>query len=77
MNAAIRWMTEHPVAAWLSMILVAGLGFVTAVQMPQKTFPEFALDIVSISVSYPGASPEEIQDSIVQPIEDQLTSIDG
>ena len=77
MNASIRWMTEHPVAAWLTMVLLVVMGFVTATNLPQKTFPEFALDAVSISVSYPGASPSEIQDSIVQPIEDQLSGVDG
>ncbi|SFS20000.1 efflux RND transporter permease subunit [Yoonia litorea] len=77
MNAAIRWMTEHPVAAWLSMILLVGMGAITATNLPQKTFPEFALDAVSISVSYPGASPSEIQASIVQPIEDELSGVDG
>ena len=77
MNAAIKWMTEHPVAAWLAMILLVGLGAITAANLPQKPFPEFALDSVSISVSYPGASPTEIQDSIVQPIEDELSGVDG
>ncbi|PTX54190.1 multidrug efflux pump subunit AcrB [Litoreibacter ponti] len=77
MNAAIKWMTEHPVAAWLAMMLMVGAGALTAMNLPQKTFPEFALDSVSISVSYPGASPTEIQASIVRPIEDELSGVDG
>lgn len=77
MNAAIKWMTEHPVAAWLVMAVVVVAGAMSAANMPQKTFPEFALDSVSISVGYNGASPTEIQDSIVRPIEDQLSGIDG
>ncbi|MEO0699483.1 MAG: efflux RND transporter permease subunit, partial [Pseudomonadota bacterium] len=77
MNGAIRWMTENPVAAWLVMIVVLAGGFLSAVNMPQKTFPEFALDSVSVSVSYNGASPIEIQDSIVRPIEDELSGVDG
>ncbi len=77
MNAAIKWMTEHPVAAWLSMIMLVGMGAITALNLPQKTFPEFALDAVSISVAYTGASPSEIQASIVRPIEDELSGIDG
>lgn len=77
MNAAIKWMTEHPVAAWLAMIMFVGLGALTASNLPQKTFPEFALDAVSISVSYSGASPSEIEASIVRPIEDELSAVDG
>ena len=77
MNGLIKWMAEHPVAANLTMVFVVALGILSALQMPQKTFPEFSLDTVSISVSYPGASPLEIQESIVRPIEDQLSGVDG
>ncbi|MEL6599213.1 MAG: efflux RND transporter permease subunit [Pseudomonadota bacterium] len=77
MNSAVKWMAEHPVAAWLVMIMVVAGGFLAASSMPQKTFPEFALDSVSISVAYNGASPTEIQDSIVRPIEDELSGVDG
>lgn len=77
MYRVIKWTAEHPVAANLSMIFVLILGAITALGMPQKTFPDFTLDTVSISTSYPGASPTEIQESIVRPIEDQLAGIDG
>jgi multidrug efflux pump subunit AcrB len=77
MNSIIRWLVEHPLAVNLAAVLVVALGALTAQQLPQKVFPEFTLDVVSISVSYPGASAAEIQDSIVRPIEDQLSGIDG
>jgi multidrug efflux pump subunit AcrB len=77
MNSIIRWLTEHPLAVNLTALLVVVLGTLTAIQLPQKTFPEFALDVVSISVSYPGASAAEIEDSIVRPIEEQLSGIEG
>lgn len=77
MNPVIRWLAEHPLAVNLAAILIVALGTLTAVQLPQQTFPEFSLDVVSISVAYPGASAAEIQDSIVRPIEDQLSGIEG
>ena len=77
MNSIIKWMSEHPVAANLITVFVIAVGILSVTQMPQKTFPEFSLDAVSVSVSYPGASPLEIQDSIVRPIEDQLSGVDG
>jgi multidrug efflux pump subunit AcrB len=77
MYSIIRWLAEHPLAVNLTAVLVLALGVLTALQLPQKTFPEFTLDVVSISVSYPGASAAEIQDSIVRPIEDQLSGIEG
>jgi multidrug efflux pump subunit AcrB len=77
MNSIIKWMAEHPVAANLITVFVIAVGILSVTQMPQKTFPEFSLDAVSVSVSYLGASPLEIQDSIVRPIEDQLSGVDG
>jgi multidrug efflux pump subunit AcrB len=77
MNSMIRWLTEHPLAVNLTGVLLVALGILTATQLPQKTFPEFSLDVVSISVSYPGASAAEIEESMVRPIEDQLSGIDG
>ena len=77
MNSIIRWLTEHPLAVNLATVLLLAMGALTALQLPQKTSPEFSLDVVSISVSYPGASAAEIQDSMVRPIEDQLSGIEG
>ncbi|MEL6677599.1 MAG: efflux RND transporter permease subunit [Pseudomonadota bacterium] len=77
MNPIIKWMTEHPVAANLAMILVLALGIMSAIAIPQKTFPEFSLEQIDVSVTYTGASPAEIEQSIIRPIEDQLSGIDG
>ncbi|MFK7996784.1 MAG: efflux RND transporter permease subunit [Granulosicoccus sp.] len=77
MNAIIRWMTTHPVAANLAMAIVVLAGIISAAGLTQKTFPDFSLEVIQISVVYPGASPSEIEQSIVRPIEDQLSGIDG
>ncbi|MEM8788743.1 MAG: efflux RND transporter permease subunit [Pseudomonadota bacterium] len=77
MNGMIKWMTEHPVAANLTMILVIAVGALAATSIPQKTFPEFTLDQIQIAVEYDGASPTEIEQSIIRPIEDQLSGIEG
>jgi len=77
MNRLIRWLTEHAIAANLMMLVVLGAGLISASSITQKTFPELSLDVVEISVVYPGAAPEEIEQSIVRPIEQQLSGIDG
>ncbi|MEL6582980.1 MAG: efflux RND transporter permease subunit [Pseudomonadota bacterium] len=77
MNAVIKWMTEHPVAANLTMIFVILAGMFSASTLPQKTFPEFTLDAIAVSVEYQGATPEEVTQSIIRPIEEQISGIDG
>lgn len=76
-DGPIKWMASHPVAANLLMIicLLGGLFFYS--QTTKEVFPEFALDTITISMSYPGASPEEVEQGIVLAIEDSLTDIDG
>lgn len=77
MNGLIRWITTHPVAVNLTMLFVIVAGLVSAGSITQKTFPDISLDAIEISVLYPGASPSEIEQSILRPIEDQLSGIDG
>ena len=58
-SGAIAWMTRNSVAANLvfAFLIIGGLVFTSKVR--QEVFPEFSLDIVTINVPYPGASPEE------------------
>ncbi len=77
MNAIIKWMGEHPVAANLTMVLVLALGLLSILSLPQKTFPDFSLDVIDVQIRYQGASPTEIEQSLIRPIEDQLSGIDG
>ena len=77
MNAAITWMVRNPVAAnlVLGMLIVAGVAGSTAVN--KEIFPQFSLDAVEVQVEYPGASPRDIEDSIIRLIEQQVEGIDG
>lgn len=77
MNGVIRWVTEHPIAANLAVMLILALGLSSFLSITQKTFPEFSLEVVNITVHYPGAAPSEIEQSIVRPIENQLAGIHG
>lgn len=73
----IRWMAKHGVAANLLMatLILGGLIFMKSIG--QEVFPEFQLDIVSINVAYPGASPDEVEKGIILAIEDAVSDLDG
>ncbi len=61
-------------------VLMFGLiigGVVMSMRVKQEVFPEFSLDAVSVSVSYPGASPEEIERGILLSIEEAIRGIEG
>lgn len=73
----IGWMTRHSVAPNLLMLVFLVGGFIMASRIKQEVFPEFELDMVTITVPYPGASPEEVEQGIVLSIEEAVRGIDG
>ena len=76
-KGAISWMAGNSVAANLIMLLCLIGGVLTAFSIKKEVFPEFTRDSVTVSVSYPGASPEEIEKGVVLPVEEQISSVDG
>ena len=76
-KGAIAWMAQNPVAANLLMILLLVGGLLMGGRVKQEVFPETDLDMVSISVPYPGASPAEVEQGIVLAVEEAVRGIDG
>jgi multidrug efflux pump subunit AcrB len=60
----------------LMLVLVLGGLFMTS-RIKQEVFPEYDLDLVTVSVSYPGASPEEVEQGIILAVEEAIRGIDG
>lgn len=77
MRGAVAWMAGNPVASNLAMFILIVGGLVTAVRIQKEVFPDFNLDMVNVSVSYPGASPEEVERGIILVIEENVRGIDG
>jgi multidrug efflux pump subunit AcrB len=59
------------------MIFLIFGGLFMSTKIKQEVFPEFELDQINVSVSYPGSSPEEVEQGIVLAIEDAIEGIDG
>ncbi len=77
MQGAIAWMAGNPVASNLAMFVLLVGGIITAFRIQKEVFPDFTLDKVNISVSYPGASPEEVERGIILVIEENIRGVDG
>jgi len=73
----IRWMAEHKVAANLLMVIILVAGVMGVSNIKQEVFPEFDLDFIVVAVPYSGATPDEIEESILLPIEDAVSGITG
>ncbi len=77
MKGAIQWMAKNHVAANLLMLLLVVGGLIKGFGIKQEVFPEISMDRVKVSVAYPGAGPEEVEEGILLKIEDSLTGVDG
>jgi len=76
-TGVIAWFIHNPVAANLMMMLIVILGFVSAFSMRTQALPDQQLDQVVIELIYPGASPGEIESTVVTKLEDALRGVQG
>ena len=71
----IRFFAAHPTAANLLLLGLIIVGVFSLPNMQRETFPEFESDRVLVTVTYAGASAEEMEEAITQRIEDAVNSI--
>ena len=73
----IAWMAGHSVAANLLMVVFLVGGIIMFSRIKKEVFPDFDLDIINITVPYPGASPEEVERGVILAIEEAVQGLEG
>ena len=73
----ITWMAGNPIAANLLMFALLLGGVLGFSDIRQEITPDFSLESVTVSVAYPGASPEEVEEGIILAVEKELTGMAG
>jgi multidrug efflux pump subunit AcrB len=71
------WMVANRVTPNLLMLVLLAGGLLMTTLIKQEVFPEFSLDMVTVSVSYPGATPEQVEQNIVLAIEEKVRDVSG
>lgn len=77
MTPLLRFMVERDLLVNLISVFLVILGVVAILQINREAFPNVNLDKVQVTVVYPGATPEEVEQLVVTPIEQELKSLDG
>jgi len=72
MRRIIAWFVCNPVAANLFMMILIVGGVISLSQLRQEEFPPIDLGLVSITVPYLGAAPEEVERGVCIRIEEAL-----
>jgi len=75
-NVIAFFVTRGLVVNLISIFIIA-IGIYAIVVINREAFPNVNLDQISITINYPGTSPEEVDQLVITPIEQELKSIDG
>lgn len=76
-RGAIAFMAKNPIAANLLMFILLAGGVWTMFNIQKEVFPQYQLDFVEVSVVYPGASPAEVEQGILRPVEEAVRGVQG
>ncbi len=77
MKSLIAWSVKNWQAMNVVMLGVLLLGAYSLSQLRRDFWPDFELYVLNISVTYPGASPDEIEEGILEKIEESIHTVDG
>ncbi|WP_417863281.1 efflux RND transporter permease subunit [Vreelandella venusta] len=73
----LAWMVDHGVAPNLMMVLFIVGGLMASLAIKKEVFPEFETEIIQVSISYPGATPEDVEQSLLLPVEAAIADVEG
>ena len=76
-NDIIGLFAQHPVAANLVMVIMLLFGAMALGSLNTQFFPRFDVEVVSVRVIWSGATPEDVERSIIVPLEQELRTVDG
>ena len=72
-----RFFIDRPVFAMVIAIVIVILGCVVIPTLPIATYPEVVPPVVQITAVYQGGNATDLEKTVSQPIEQQLTGLDG
>ncbi len=70
-------MAHNRVAANLLMLFFLVGGGLSLLRVNREVFPEARLEMVTVTVPYPGATPVEVVEGVVLPVEEAIRGVDG
>ncbi|MCE5242110.1 MAG: efflux RND transporter permease subunit, partial [Desulfobacteraceae bacterium] len=71
-----NFFLDRPVFAWVIAIIMMLAGGLAIVNLPIAQYPPIAPPSISIATTYPGASAETVENTVVQIIEQKMTGFD-
>ncbi len=76
-NGVLGWFASNHVAANLLMVLIVVAGLLSIFNIKKEVFPEFSVDMITVTVPYLGASPEDVEKGVILRVEEAIAGVDG
>ena len=70
-----QFFIQRPIFAWVVAIFIILAGLLALPKLPIARFPDVAPPSISIYATYPGATPQTMIDSVIAPIEREMSSV--
>ena len=77
MGGLISWWVRNAVAANLLMVFIIVSGLIAWTTIEKEVQPIVKLPLIQVSLTWPGASPKEIEQQVVQRVEAAVKNIDN
>ncbi|MFP3811682.1 efflux RND transporter permease subunit [Bacillus sp. FSL K6-2841] len=77
MNSIINFVLKNKFAVWLMTIIVTVAGLYAGLNMKQESIPNINTPVITVSTTYPGATPDEVSDKVTDPIEKSIQNLNG
>jgi multidrug efflux pump subunit AcrB len=77
LHRLIEWFAGNRIAANLLMVFILAAGLVSIPRLKEEVFPEFSSDVITVTVEFLGASPEEVEEGVCLRVEEAVYGLGG
>ena len=73
----VKTFIDRPLLAIVISVFIVALGVIALISLPVEKYPDIAPPAINVWASYPGASAETVQKSVVTPLEEAINGVEG
>ena len=73
----VKTFIDRPLLSIVISVFIVALGVIALTSLPVEKYPDIAPPAINVWASYPGASAETVQKSVVTPLEEAINGVEG
>ena len=77
MKKILTAFARNTVFANIVLVIIFVSGWIATKSMIRENFPEFSLDLITVTVEYLGAAPEEVEEAVCARIEERVADLES